>query len=98
MTADRERRSTREWQLTQPRSAYTGSYSNEDYGTADITIEGDDLRVTIGNLSSVAEPFTRENSIRVEMVPFSGDVIQFVMGADGVPTSFNYDGDVYTRQ
>ncbi|WP_158548559.1 serine hydrolase [Parvularcula marina] len=98
VTADRERRSTREWQLTQPRSAYTGSYSNEDYGTADITIEGDDLRVTIGNLSSVAEPFTREDSIRVEMVPFSGDVIQFVMGADGVPTSFNYDGDVYTRQ
>ena len=94
---DRARRAKREWQLTLPKSAYTGTYVNEDFGTVDVTLEEGELVLTMGNLVAVAEPFTREDSIRVEMVPFQGEVILFQMDDAGAPSGFNYDGDIFAR-
>ncbi|MEE8061898.1 MAG: serine hydrolase [Gemmatimonadales bacterium] len=77
--ADLARRSKREWTLTEPLEAYTGTYRSDLYGTLTITIEDDVLAASIGNLHAVSTPFTRPNTIRVELIPKSGQVIGFTI-------------------
>jgi CubicO group peptidase (beta-lactamase class C family) len=81
--ADRERRAAREWKLSLPREKYVGVYENGLYGAIEVTLEGEDLVLSIGNLRSVTEPFTAPESIRHELIPYSGDVMMFVLNDSG---------------
>lgn len=81
--ADVAQRAGREWTLTETLDAYVGTYRSELYGTLTITIEDGVLAASIGNLHAVSTPFTRPNTIRVELIPMSGQVIGFVV-EDGV--------------
>ena len=88
--ADRAKRS---WQLSKNFEAYTGTFVNEQYGSVEIDLVEEKLNVSMGNMYCIAEPYTKENTIRVELVPFSGELIQFSVENDTV-NGFKY-GDLF---
>lgn len=94
--ADREKRAQRPWTLSRPRAAYAGTYVSAAMGEVVVRAEGDDLLVSFGQMRSRAEPFTQPETIRVELVPFSGSVIGFEPG-DGPPGALNYMGARFGR-
>lgn len=94
---DRAKRAKRTWQLTEDFQSYAGKYHNQAWGTVKVEALTDALRVEIGNLHCVATPYTAENSIRIELVPGSGEVILFKVEEGKVP-AFVYDGDTFERR
>jgi CubicO group peptidase (beta-lactamase class C family) len=96
IAADRARRAGRTWTLTQPRSAYAGSYANDEIGTIDVSVAGERMEVRAGVLSAVAEPFTQPDTIRVELVPAMGEVIAFNV-ADARVTALRYLTQQFNR-
>lgn len=97
MAQDRERRAARTWALSMDPAAYAGRYSHPDYGTLNVTAESGALAVDLGHLHSVAEPFTKPESMRVEMVPGQGEVMVFVL-ENGLIAGLDYDGTVFVRE
>lgn len=91
-----DQRAKRPWQLTLPRSAYSGSYTNEYWGTIEIVEKGDALQVKMGNIDIVSTPFTSKDSIRVELMPGTGEVIEFTRVGDKI-TGLRYAGAAFTR-
>ncbi len=89
-------RAKRTWQLSQPFPFYSGTYTNEIIGT--IKIEGTEeaLKVSLGNLHCFATPYTREESIRVELVPGSGEIMVFEI-KDKKLKGINFD-DVFFKK
>lgn len=83
--ADREKRAARPWLLTRPRADYAGTYVSPTLGEIVVRAEGEALHVSFGQMRAKADPFTQPESIRVELVPFSGSAILFEVGANGVP-------------
>jgi hypothetical protein len=79
VAAERATRATRPWRLTLPLAAYTGRYCNRDYGMIGVTAEGERMRVSMGLMNSVAEPFTDPDSVRVELRPNNGTAVQFII-------------------
>jgi len=98
VAADRAKRAAREWTLSLPREAYAGTYVNELYGTVEVGVTDGDIELTMGNLHSIAEPFTAPDTIRHELIPYSGDVVQFVVEDGAVTGIRNRDGAVFVRQ
>jgi CubicO group peptidase (beta-lactamase class C family) len=96
MKADYEKRDQREWMLARPRAAYAGTYVSELFGTVVVAERDGGLEVTQGNLHCVAEPFTKEETARVELVPGSGRVIVFEP-EEGAVERIRLDGDEYVR-
>jgi len=94
--ADRARRAARAWRLSLPRAAYRGRYCNADWGTIEIGVAGDALTARMGLLHAVAEPFTAEDSARVELIPLEGEVLQFVV-KDGAVEAVRAKGAVFAR-
>ncbi|HWW11390.1 MAG TPA: DUF3471 domain-containing protein, partial [Brevundimonas sp.] len=83
--------------LSLPNAAYVGDYVNPAYGTLSVSEDGDRLRLAIGVQSAVAENFTDPESLRVELTPYTGQIVTFRLDADGRPASLDYDGEAYTR-
>ncbi|MGH2897809.1 MAG: hypothetical protein ACRDMZ_03985 [Solirubrobacteraceae bacterium] len=96
--ADRAARAARPWTLTQPRAAYAGTYVNDRFGSFEVITDGDALRVRFGVLRATAEPYTRPDAIRVELVPPRGEPIDFDLGGGTAPVAATYDGQRYVRQ
>lgn len=96
MRADRERRAARSWQLSRARSDYVGRYVSAAMGEITVTAEGEDLHVAFGQLRSRAEPFTRPDTIRVELVPLNGAVIGFDTAA-GAPKALTFMDQRFAR-
>lgn len=92
-----DERSKRTWQLTLPLSEYTGTYQNDILGTIEISVKWSVPAVRMGNIFCTATPFTEKDTIRVEMIPGSGEVISFSKNADGKIASLKYAGAVFTR-
>jgi CubicO group peptidase (beta-lactamase class C family) len=91
-------RAKRTWQLTKPFADYAGKYTNEIFGTIEITARENGVAVRMGNMFCIATPFTQKDTIRVEMEPGgSGEVIGFTMGADGKFGSLTYRGVTFTK-
>ncbi len=44
-----------------------------------VAAEGEQLKVTMGAMNSVATAYTAPDSIRVEMIPFNGIAIPFTI-------------------
>ena len=76
--AGRAKRAKRTWQLSKPFTAYSGKFYNEEMGTIEITGAPDKIKVEMGNMHCIATPYLKDETIRVELSPFSGEVIQFV--------------------
>jgi CubicO group peptidase (beta-lactamase class C family) len=90
-------RAERAWRMTAPLAAYAGAYENRDFGRIDVIVAGSSMTLRMGALRAVAEPGERENGVRVEFEPFSGDNIEFSIGGDGAIYSLAFDGATYLR-
>ncbi len=93
---DLAKRAEREWQLSRPREAYAGSYMNELYGTVDIELQEGELAVAIGNLHCISTPYTKPETMPIELVPGQGEVIAFEL-AEGRVERLIWDDDVFQR-
>jgi CubicO group peptidase (beta-lactamase class C family) len=91
-------RAKRKWQLSKPFDAYAGRYTNELFGTIDITPRGEALFVRMGNLNALATPFTEKETIRVEMIPGgNGETMKFNVDSAGNVVSLGYAETTFTR-
>lgn len=97
MAAEYAKRADRTWMLARARAAYAGTYVSELCGTVRVAADGDRLEVTQGNLRCAAEPFTKEETIRVELIPGEGRVLAFEP-AEGAVERIVLDGDTYVRK
>jgi len=91
-------RAKRTWQLSQRLEAYTGKYVNEYYGTIDISVVNNALAVKMGNMQCTPTPFTNKESIRIEMIPGTGQVLQFSTDAAGKIATLEYDKIIFTKK
>lgn len=94
---DAENRAKREWKLDLPLKSYTGEYYNKHMGTLSVTIEGDSPKISLGKLNSLAEPFTRDNSMRVMLIPLRGEPVLFKPAGDKVDEVV-YKGQTFVRK
>jgi CubicO group peptidase (beta-lactamase class C family) len=98
IAAEAAQRAKREWQLTKPFADYAGKYTNDLLGTIEIVAKENALAVRMGNINTVATPYTQKDTIRVVMQPGgNGDVIGFVKDAGGKFGSLSIGGFTFTR-
>jgi CubicO group peptidase (beta-lactamase class C family) len=96
IAAERAARAARPWRLTLPVGAYAGRYCNPEYGTINVTIQGERMHVRMGLMEAVAEPFTESDSVRVELQPNSGSAVHFTKEGGEVTGLRTFD-TVFTR-
>ncbi len=71
---------------------------NDLLGTIEIVAKEKALAVRMGNINTVATPFTQKDTIRVVMLPGgNGEVISFLKYNEGKFDSLNYAGVTFTR-
>ncbi len=81
---DIKKRKAREWNLSHSFKHYSGTFVNEIVGKIKVKGNKDQISVRMGNLYCTATPFPEKDTIRVELVPFRGNVLQFVLEEDQV--------------
>ena len=91
-----EKMAARQWQLKFPKESYPGTYRNENFGTVKVWLEDEEFWVACGNMETVATAFPEDNCMRVELVPRSGTIIQF-LSEDGDLNKINWRGEIFTR-
>jgi len=96
IAADVAARAEREWQLSLPRAAYTGTFTSDWYGDVVITELDGELHFQNGNLHCVATPYTRPETMRVEPIPGRGMVVRF-HSDEGSVDELEMDGDWFER-
>lgn len=90
--------SKRKWTLDKQLQKYAGKYFNELYGTIEVKVESDTLRVTNGYLTALAQAGTETDSVRVELLPMEGQEIQFnTSWFSSDIKSLEFDGIEYMR-
>ena len=96
---DLERRAARSQELLQPRTAYTGSFENPDYGLMHWTLDGETLHIAMGLAESDAEVYDAQaNQLRIELTG-RGQVVTFTFTfTDGQASKVTYDGVEFERQ
>lgn len=68
----------RPWHLTLPREAYAGTYANPLLGTMRIHVDRHGaMAIHWGRLHAVATGYPKDDQVRVELVPNSGNVMAF---------------------
>jgi CubicO group peptidase (beta-lactamase class C family) len=92
-----EERAKRTWQLSLPLENYTGKYNHPYFGDMEVSIDNNVLAVKMGNLHVASTPFTEKESIRVELIPGTGQVVFFKVNEEGKVNTLKYDGQEYTR-
>ena len=98
MAAEAAQRAKREWQLSRPFAEYAGKYTNDLAGTIEIIAKEKTLALHMGNINTIATPFTQPDTIRVVMLPGgNGEVIGFLKDTDGKFGSLNFSGITFTR-
>jgi CubicO group peptidase (beta-lactamase class C family) len=96
--AEAAARAKREWRLTKPFTDYAGKYKHDILGTIEIVAREKTLALRMGNLNTVATPYTDPDSIRVVVLPGgNGEVISFAKDAEGKIVSLNFGGTTFTR-
>ncbi len=96
IAADRDKRAGRTWQLELDFPAYAGTFKSAKYGTVVVTPKDESLHVQSGNLECMATPFTETNTVRVEMTPGRGSVLQFLLD-DGEVVGLYTDGERFEK-
>ena len=98
IAAEAAARAKRDWQLTKAFTDYAGKYQHDMLGTIEIVANEKALALRMGNLNTVATPYTEPDTIRVVMLPGgNGEVISFAKDAEGKFVSLNYGGVTFTR-
>jgi hypothetical protein len=96
VAADRARRAGRSWRLTLSPSAYAGRFCSEDYGAVELAEQEGRLHLRWGRLRAALDPFTDENTARVEVIPGQGQVLRFLL-ENGAVAGLDLDGTVFRR-
>lgn len=91
-----EKRKDRTWQLAQPFTFYSGTYENERYGTFVLKGSRKELTATLGNLHAVATPYTKTETARVELIPYRGEVMEFIYENEKL-TGLKYSDAVFKK-
>lgn len=92
--AGRARRAQRQWRLTLPVAAYAGRYCSPELGTIRIAERDGRLAMEMGRLRALLDPFTEDDTARIEPIPGSGEVLRFrvennaVVSAQALDTTF----------
>lgn len=74
----REEVRARAWNLSRPRAAYAGTYSNELLGDMTVALrDGQEMDIRWGRLASTATGYEQKDHVRVEFAPNSGNVLSF---------------------
>lgn len=94
MRAELERRAQRTSMLHHANAAYAGRYANDLYGTVTIT---PDLVASLGQLKAKLEPFTEDESARVELIPGTGEVVRFTFADTASAESLKWRDTVFQR-
>jgi hypothetical protein len=82
----------RPWRLSLPRAAYVGRYIHADLGEMTVTLQTNDaIALRWGQLHAIASGFDKPDHVRVELVPNSGNVLEFVV-KDGRVDALLLDG------
>jgi CubicO group peptidase (beta-lactamase class C family) len=98
IAAEAAERAKRQWQLTKPFADYAGTYTNDLAGTMEIVAKDNALAVRLGNVNTVATPFTQKDTIRVVMLPGgNGEVIGFAKDSEGKFASLTLSGVTFTK-
>lgn len=98
VNAEQQKRATRESTLTLPHKVYAGTYENRLYGTVSVVEANDQLVVTSGVMRAVAEPSTKPDTIRVELVPGQGEAMTFNTNDKRGVDSLIYQDAVFVRR
>jgi CubicO group peptidase (beta-lactamase class C family) len=88
----RAERAARPWSLSRAPQTYVRTYESEALGVMQIGLDGDQLTAAIGVLSSAAEPSGDPDGLRVELVPFQGQTIQF-----DTPDQLTFNDETFKR-
>ena len=76
----REALKARRWRLSLPRAAYAGRFVHAGLGEMTVSLQADDtLALRWGQLQAIASGFDKPDHVRVELVPNSGNVLEFVI-------------------
>lgn len=89
--ADVAHRRKRSWNLEARPSAYAGDYESKELGTLHIARQDSSFAVSLGLMRCVAEPYPEPNSMRVELMPGHGEILQFEL-SNGEAVSASYGG------
>lgn len=95
---DIEVKSKRPSKLSLPLTDYTGEFTNEFCGTIRIFVKEAVLHAAIGNMQSSGTHFTQEETIRVELIPGSGQVIKFIKDERNSITKLVYNNFEFSRK
>jgi len=93
LAAARAERAARPWSLSRPIASYVGTYVNPAMGSLHIGEAAGRMTVAIGVLSAVAEAYTDPESVRVELIPFQGEVLSFPR-----QDALVFEGEVFLRK
>lgn len=85
-------------QLSQPPAAYAGEYEHPYLGVIEVVAQPAGLVVKMGNMKCVSTANTLKESIRVELIPGSGESLQFKVGTDGKVGSVVYNKEEFVRR
>ncbi|MDF2187354.1 serine hydrolase domain-containing protein [Paraflavitalea sp. CAU 1676] len=80
-------RAQRSSQLSRSINLYTGQFSHPAYGVIEVSEAGHDLRVSMGNMQCIATAYIRPETVRIELVPGTGEPLAFKIGPDGTISS-----------
>jgi CubicO group peptidase (beta-lactamase class C family) len=94
VSADRARRKAQPWKLKQQFSGYAGTYRNELYGDIEIRTISGGMEIIFGVMRASAEPGADPETVRVELVPATGEIIKF---QDTARPALEYSGAIYER-
>ncbi|MCI4566666.1 serine hydrolase domain-containing protein [Lysobacter sp. CFH 32150] len=87
----------RAWHLSLPRQAYAGRYTNALLGDMTVGLNGNDqLILRWGQLSAVATGYDKQDHVRVEFAPNSGEVVAFVV-KDRKVEAIDVDGMTFEK-
>jgi hypothetical protein len=85
-------RAGRRWQLSLPRSAYTGRFCNDELGTITIIENGERLGMTMGRLRADFDPYTEPETVRMEPISGRGRTLRFIVEDRRVTALDAFDG------
>jgi len=82
----------RPWRLSLPRAAYAGRYAHALLGEVTVSDGPDNvMQMHWGQLQAVATGYDKPDHVRIEFVPNSGNVLEFIV-KDGKPEALVFDG------
>lgn len=87
----------RPWQLSLSHAAYAGTYVHELLGTVSVQVN-DDRQMSLhwGRLEAVATGYEKQDQVRVEFRPNSGDIVSFAVN-DGRVETLTLEGMVFKK-